>query len=99
VRPLFLHYPNDPNTHMVRYQFLLGPDLMVAPVVEKGTETVDAYFPQGTTWIDLWTGEDAGGPGKWTTVPARLGKPAVFLRKGAAASQAIVDGLKATGVL
>jgi alpha-glucosidase (family GH31 glycosyl hydrolase) len=89
VRPLFLHCPNDPNTHIVRYQFLLGPDLMVAPVVEKGAETVDAYFPQGTTWIDLWTGEDAGRPGKWTTVPARLGKPAVFLRKGAAASQAI----------
>jgi hypothetical protein len=36
ARHLFLHYPGDPNTHELRYQFLLGPDLLVAPVLDKG---------------------------------------------------------------
>ena len=44
-RHLFLHYPDDPNTHALRYQFLLGRDVMVAPVLSKGAETVDVLFP------------------------------------------------------
>lgn len=31
VRHPFLHFPADPNTHNLRYQFMLGPDLMVVP--------------------------------------------------------------------
>lgn len=99
VRALFLHYPDDPNTHNLRYQFMLGPDLMIAPVVEKGAERVETYFPRGSAWVDLWTGKDAGEPGKWRTVSARLGTPAVFLRKGASSVAAIINGLKDVGVL
>ena len=51
VRHLFLHYPDDVNTHGLRYQFLLGPDLMVAPVLDKGAEAVDVYFPRGSQWV------------------------------------------------
>ncbi len=99
VRHLFLHYPDDPNTHALRYQFLLGPDLLVAPVLDKGADTVDVYFPVGSVWTDLWTGVQAGETGDWNTMPAPLGKPAVFLRKGAASADQIVSGLKSVGVL
>jgi sulfoquinovosidase len=85
VRHLFLHYPDDPNTHELRYQFLLGPDLMVAPVLDKGADTVEVYFPEGSEWIDLWTRADAGRAGDWVRMPAPLGKPAVFLRRSGAA--------------
>jgi len=99
VRHLFLHYPDDPNTHELRYQFLLGPDLMVAPVLDKGADTVEVYFPQGSEWIDLWTRADAGKTGAWVRMPAPLGKPAVFLRKGGATNTEIIEGLKGVGVL
>jgi alpha-glucosidase len=99
VRHLFLHYPNDPNTHALKYQFLLGPDLMVTPVLDKGRDTVDVYFPMGSQWTDLWTGAAVGQEGEWMEAPAPLSKPAVFLRKGAPAAQQIIDGLKSAGIL
>ena len=99
VRHLFLHYPDDPNTHELKYQFLLGSDLMVAPVLDKGRDTVDVYFPRGSQWTDLWTGADAGEEGEWMEAPAPLSKPAVFVRKGAPAAQQIIDGLKGVGIL
>lgn len=98
-RHLFLHYPDDPNTHGLRYQFLLGRDLMVAPVLDKGAESVDVYFPAGDQWTDLWTGAPAGKPGRWSEMPAPIGKPAVFLRKGGAFNDEITAGLKGEGVL
>ena len=99
ARHPFLHYWDDPNTHDLRYQYLLGRDLMVAPVVDKGADNVEVYFPAGDAWTDLWTGAQVGSPGAWATQPAPLGKPAAFLRKGAETAQTIVGGLKAVGVL
>jgi alpha-glucosidase len=98
-RHLFLHYPDDPNTHGLRYQYLLGRDLLFAPVVDKGAVAVDVYFPDGDAWTDLWTGAEAGKAGEWMRMPAPLGKPAVFLRKGGESTGAIRDGLKAVGIL
>jgi len=99
VRPLFLHYPDDENAYALDHQFLLGPDLMVAPVLEKGADSVDVYFPQGDEWTDLWSGADAGRAGEWATAPAPIGRPAVFLRKGGASRTEILAGLKSVGVL
>lgn len=99
ARHLFLHYPDDPATWKLRYQYLLGPDLMVAPVLEKGAAAVEVYFPQGSAWTDLWSGQDAGAAGAWATMPAPLGRPAVFLRKGAESSDLILDGLRSAGAL
>jgi alpha-glucosidase len=99
VRHPFLHYPDDPNTHSLRYQFLLGPDLMVAPVVDPGVNAIEVYFPRGSEWTDLWTGAAAGKAGAWSRVPAPLSKPAVFLRSGASSGDDILAGLKSAGVV
>jgi sulfoquinovosidase len=99
VRHLFLHFPDDRNTHALRYQFLLGPDLMVAPVLDKGADSVEVYFPAASEWVDLWTGADAGKAGTFSKMPAPLSKPAVFLRKGAPAAERIVASLKQLGVI
>jgi len=99
ARHLFLHYPDDRNTHQLRYQFLLGRDLMIAPVVDKGADEVEVYFPEGDAWTDLWTGADVGRPGDWVLHPAPLGKPAAFLRKGGAGAADILAGLKGVDVL
>ena len=40
--------------------YLLGDDLLVAPVTEPGARSRTAYLPHGT-WIDVWTGEQVAG--------------------------------------
>ena len=72
---------------------------MVAPVLDRGREAVEVYFPEGSAWSDLWTGTEVGRPGEWARMPAPLGRPAVFLRKGAPAGETILGGLKDAGVL
>ena len=99
VRHLFLHYPDDPNTFDLRYQFLLGADLLVAPVLDQGADSVEVYFPEGSEWVDLWTGAEAGKSGEWMRMPAPLSKPAVFLRKGSPSPGDIIDGLRQVGVI
>ncbi len=60
VRPLVLEYPDDPIAAAVDYEYLLGPYLLVAPVMnEEGRCLV--YLPPGT-WHDWWSGERLQGP-------------------------------------
>lgn len=99
VRHLFLHYPDDPNTYGLRYQFMLGPDVMVAPVLGQGIGTVTAYFPEGETWTDLWTGSEITTSGDWTTVDAPLGRPGVFLRNGGSAVPGIRKAFSEAGLI
>lgn len=77
-RPLGLAYPelgvHPPVTYM------LGDDLLVAPVVQAGVTTWDVVFPEGQ-WIDWWTGETIGGP-QTETVDAPLWKLPLYLREG-----------------
>jgi alpha-glucosidase len=99
VRHLFLHYPDDPNTYGLRFQFLLGSEVMVAPVVDRGATSVEVYFPTGDEWTDLWTGIDIGIAGDWARVQAPLGRPGVFLRKHSALSTHIRDAFAKAGLL
>jgi alpha-D-xyloside xylohydrolase len=60
VRPLVLEYPDDPVAATVDYEYLLGPYLLVAPVMnEEGRCLV--YLPPGS-WYDWWSGERLQGP-------------------------------------
>lgn len=99
VRHPFLHYPDDPNVRSLKYQFLLGPDVMVAPVLDKGATTVAAYFPVGETWTNLWTNEDVATTGDWTRIEAPLGRPGAFLRKGGQAAPGIRSAFEEAGLL
>ncbi|MFP2469436.1 alpha-glucosidase [Pseudescherichia vulneris] len=78
MRPLFLHYENDAHTYDLKYQYLFGRDLLVAPVYEQGRSDWTLYLPQDA-WINAWTGECHSG-GENVTVAAPLGQPPVFYR-------------------
>ena len=47
TRPLYLAYPDDPQAASADQEWLLGPDVLVAPVVEKGASSRSVYFPSG----------------------------------------------------
>ncbi|EKC2615371.1 alpha-glucosidase [Salmonella enterica] len=77
MRPLFLHYENDTTTYTLKYQYLLGQDLLVAPVHEQGRRDWTLYLPEDL-WVNIWTGE--AHHGGEITVDAPIGKPPVFYR-------------------
>jgi alpha-D-xyloside xylohydrolase len=61
MRAMVLEFPDDPAcTHLDR-QYLLGDDLLVAPVFTEDGE-VTYYVPAGT-WTHVLTGERVQGPG------------------------------------
>ncbi len=101
VRPLFIHYPQDPNTYTLSYQeFLVGSELLVVPVLDPGQNCVDAYFPAGQ-WIHVWSGKTFGDPnrGLRQTVDAPMGKPAVFYRALSEIGPRFVEELRTLNVL
>lgn len=78
MRPLFLHYEDDARAYTLKYQYLFGRDLLVAPVHEEGRTDWTLYLPQDN-WVNAWTGECCQGGD--VTVDAPLGKPPVFYRQ------------------
>ena len=83
IRHPFIHYPKDPEVLALNYQYMVGPELMVAPVLDPGADAVRVYIPAGR-WVHLWTGERYGAPerGAYETVSAPIGEPAVFYKEG-----------------
>jgi alpha-D-xyloside xylohydrolase len=79
MRPLFLAFPHDETCWVVADQFLLGDDLLVAPVVTEGARERRVYLPAGAGWRDAWTGEAAPG-GQWLVAPAPLERIPVYVR-------------------
>jgi alpha-glucosidase len=80
-RPLFLHFEDDPATYAIQTQYLFGPDLLVAPVIEAGRQEWTAYLPAGADWVHVWSGATHAG-GQRVTVAAPFGSPPVFYRAG-----------------
>ncbi|UCH27399.1 MAG: alpha-glucosidase [Trueperaceae bacterium] len=96
VRHLFLHYSGDPEVLDLDRQFLVGRDLLVAPVLDPGRDRIEVYLPAGSgTWIHLWSGQAfEAGQGSWIEVEAPLGRPAAFYRQNSAVGRELVDGLR-----
>jgi alpha-glucosidase (family GH31 glycosyl hydrolase) len=82
MRPLFFDWPDDPAVWGAEAQWLLGDDLLVAPVVEPGAHSRTLYLPPGG-WIDVWTGDHVAG-GRTLMVDAPLDRIPVFAREGVA---------------
>jgi len=83
LRPLWFEYPQDVAGLQVEDEFLLGRDLLVAPVVHEGETRRRVYFPRGDAWIDWWDGTRHAG-GSAVEVDAPLQRLPLFVRAGAA---------------
>jgi alpha-glucosidase len=77
-RPLFMHYENDTEAYEIKFQYLFGRDLLVAPVYNEGETVKKVYLPEDE-WVHVWSGKTFTGG--WIEVDAPIGQPAVFYRK------------------
>lgn len=86
ARPMWLAYPNDPQAANQDQQWMLGPDVLVAPVVAEGARERTLYLPRGC-WrrqrgvVDPRPGRAFVGPVE-VTVPAPLTSLPFFFRCG-----------------
>lgn len=60
IRPLVLHYCNDKMAQEINDEFLVGENILVAPIVEQGKRIRSIYIPKGD-WFDYWTKEEIKG--------------------------------------
>lgn len=82
LRPLWYEYPNDVKTYLTDNEYLIGRDLLVAPVLWEGQRRREVYFPAGDDWRDWETGEIYKG-GTAAQINAPLEKLPIFARVGA----------------
>jgi alpha-glucosidase (family GH31 glycosyl hydrolase) len=81
MRALWLHESEDPDAVARGDEYLFGPDLLVAPVTEKGASSRRLYLPRGV-WIDFWTEERFEG-GREIERAVDLETIPLFVRAGA----------------
>ncbi|MFD2706211.1 glycoside hydrolase family 31 protein [Salibacterium lacus] len=82
IRPMFYSFSHDEKTFEESYQFMLGEDVLVAPVVEKGVETIDVYLPVNEKgWYDWHTGAYYNG-GQTIAAAAPMDRVPLFARAG-----------------
>ena len=81
MRPLFFDFPQDAAAAGVDDEFMFGPDLLVAPVLEEGARRRSVYLPAGAIWSDAWTGEAVPG-GRWIEADAPLDRIPLYFRDG-----------------
>ncbi|MCI5648054.1 MAG: TIM-barrel domain-containing protein [Fusicatenibacter sp.] len=82
MRPAFYDFPQDPKAWDVEDAYLFGPDLYVAPVMEADALERSVYLPEGTSWVDVWTGKTYEG-GQCLVTDAPMERIPVFARAGA----------------
>ncbi|POR55235.1 glycoside hydrolase family 31 protein [Bosea psychrotolerans] len=83
VRPLFYDFPDDPAVRGIDDAFMLGPDILVAPVLEEGATQREVNLPSHASgWYDWHTGQHYRGGGV-VSVEAPLGRLPLFIRAGA----------------
>jgi alpha-D-xyloside xylohydrolase len=83
MRPLVYDFPADAAAANLADEFMLGPDLLVAPVVDQGVIARRVYLPAGAAWVDAWTGEELKG-GQTVEAAAPLERIPVYWRKASA---------------
>lgn len=85
MRPLFLEFPDDPaclQEETAAGQFMIGPDLMVCPVLTAGAARRRVYLPAGSDWL-AWPGSAPYQGGTGITVETPPDKIPLFVRTGA----------------
>ena len=80
MRGLFLDYPTDPIACEQKYEYMFGPALLVAPILDRDARSREVYLPEGV-WYDFWTNERLTG-GRTITAAAPLNRIPLYVKEG-----------------
>ncbi|MDR1527375.1 MAG: DUF5110 domain-containing protein [Dysgonamonadaceae bacterium] len=81
MRPLVMNFASDSRTWNIGDQYLFGPALMVCPVYEYKARSREVYFPAGTTWYNIYSGQAIEG-GQKLAVNAPYHRMPLFVAAG-----------------
>jgi len=83
LRPMLLEFSWDPEAIDLDDQYLLGRDLLVAPVFSESPEPVTrrVYLPAYANWYDWWTGTLHEGK-QWVETTVPLERVPLYARAG-----------------
>jgi alpha-D-xyloside xylohydrolase len=82
LRHLALEFPDDPAVTGIDDEYLLGPSILVAPVLENGARDRLVYVPEGA-WCSLENPAEQYAGGRYYRIPAPLERIPVLVRRGA----------------
>lgn len=80
IRPLFYDFYEDNIAWDIDYTYMLGSDVLVAPIIHYQQRQRAVYLPYGTNWINAFTGQNFNG-GQTIMVDAPLSVIPVFFRE------------------
>lgn len=82
MRPLVMDFPSDRKALELKYEYMFGPSLLVAPVLAQGVKTWDVYLPDYKPgWYDFWTGKKTVG-GQTVNVNSPIDQIPLFVKAG-----------------
>ena len=82
MRPLFFDFPYDTTCWDIKDQYMFGPDLLIAPILQEGARSRAIYLPQSITWCNVTTGKSFSG-NQTIQANAPLDEIPIFIRQGA----------------
>lgn len=88
LRPTFIEHPADKTTWYADRQYMLGEEILIAPVMDPSGE-VEIYLPNGE-WVDYFTGEVHAG-GRWIVQKHDYFSLGMFVRSGAVIPESTLD--------
>ncbi|MER8005797.1 alpha-xylosidase [Streptomyces sp. NPDC094149] len=88
MRAMVLEFPDDPGCAHLERQYMLGPDLLVAPVFSDDGD-VSYYVPEGT-WTHFLSGRTVTGP-RWVRERHGFSSVPLLVRPGAVIPVGAVD--------
>jgi len=94
MRALLMEYPEDSMTWNLSDQFMLGENVIVAPVMQPGAVCRAVYLPEGS-WVNYWDNETYEG-GRHHLVQSELDTLPIFVKQGTAI--ALTEGKLTTAV-
>ncbi|WEM45529.1 glycoside hydrolase family 31 protein (plasmid) [Photobacterium sp. DA100] len=82
MRAMLFDYAEDENVWDIYDQYMFGDDLLVAPIIEEGSQSREVYLPAGQ-WVNIFTGETFSGE-QTVKVTATMSEIPVFIRPSSA---------------
>lgn len=97
LNPLFFNYPEDPNTYGIDLQFFYGDGILVSPVTEENSTTVEFYLPDDI-FYEWGTGKPVRGEGAKVTAEVELTDITVHYKGGIVYPQRTEGALTTTAL-